>query len=177
MKLKTFLMAAGVAAILASCSSNRYQATDQTTLVTVPTHMQTTFATEYPGATNVIWTNYNGDEVLISSMDWDLYGWPTMDASDYVVRFDMDGEKHYAWYDSDGTWIGTAVVVNDYKTVPTAVTNYLNSYYPGYTISSVNKEWQKDRVAYEVELKNSSTKVKLLIDGNGNVIKQKSKPI
>src|SRR5688572_26513238 len=83
MKLKTFLMAAGVAAILASCSSNRYRATDQTTLVTVPTYMQTTFATEYPGATNVIWTNYNGDEVLISSMDWDLYGWPTMDASDY----------------------------------------------------------------------------------------------
>lgn len=177
MKLKNYLMAAGVVAILASCGGSRYQATDQTTIVAVPTHMQTAFANEYPGATNVIWTNYNGDEVLISTLDWDLAGWPAMDADDYVVRFDMNGERYYGWYDNDGTWIGTAVVVNDYKTLPTAVTNYLNSYYPGHTITSVNREYQKDRLAYEVEMRNSTTRTKLLIDGNGNVIKQKSKPI
>jgi hypothetical protein len=176
MKLKTLIMAAGVAAILASCGE-RYQATDQTTLVTVPVHMQTAFANEYPGATNVIWTNYNGDEVLISSLDWELAGWPAMTSDDYVARFDMDGEKYYAWYDSDGTWIATAYVVNDYKSLPTSVTNYVSVNYPGYTITSVNKEFQKDRVAYEIEMKNTTTKVKLLIDGSGNVIKQKSKPI
>lgn len=31
----------------------------------------------------------------------------------FVLAFDMDGEKYYAWYESGGTWVGIAYVIND----------------------------------------------------------------
>ena len=45
-----------------------------------------------------------------------IAGWTVIDADDYVVQFDMDNEKYYAWYDTNGEWIGTAYVVNDFTT-------------------------------------------------------------
>jgi hypothetical protein len=110
-------------------------------------------------------------------IDWELTGWPAMDVDDYVVSFNMDNDRYYAWYDADGTWIGTAYVMSSYAGLPVAVNNVLNNQFSGYTIVSVNKEWEKDRVAYEIEMKNSTSKTKLLIDGSGNIIKQKTKPL
>ena len=43
--------------------------------------------------------------------------WTVIDAGDYVVQFDMDNEKYYPWYDTNGGWIGTAYVVNDFTTL------------------------------------------------------------
>lgn len=173
MKLKTLILAAGVG-ILASCGST-YRATD-TTVITAPDGVRTTFVTAYPTASNVVWYNYDDQQTFVP-IDWELTGWSAMDVNDYVVAFDMDGEKYYGWYDSDGTWIGTAYVITDYSKLPTAVTNTINTQFSGYTITSVNREWQKDRMAYEVELKSSSSKVKLLVDGSGTIIKQKSRSI
>jgi hypothetical protein len=170
MKLKNFLVV-GAIALLAACETP-YRATD-TTLV-VPTETQTVFTTQYPGATNVVWTNYDVNMVPI---DWELAGWTAIDDDDYLVRFDMDNEKYYAWYDSDGNWIGTAYVVADYKSLPASVHTTLGSQFPSYTISSVNREFHKDRVAYEIEMKNGDSKVKLLVDANGNIIKQKTKTV
>jgi hypothetical protein len=169
MKLRIFILAAGMA-MLAACGST-YRATDQTTVV-VPAGTQTAFVTQYPTASNTVWTTY--DQVVVP-LDWDLTGWNTLDAGDYVVRFDMDNEKYYAWYDTDGTWIGTAYVVNDYKLLPDAVNTTINNQFSGYTITNVTREFQKDRVAYEIQLKNGDTKAKLLVDANGNIIKQKTK--
>jgi len=47
--------------------------------------------------------------------------------------------------------------------------------YAGYTIESVNREFQKDRITYEIEMKKDNSRVKLLVDGDGNVIKEKMK--
>ncbi|HEU4633510.1 MAG TPA: PepSY-like domain-containing protein, partial [Flavisolibacter sp.] len=99
-----------------------------------------------------------------------------LDDNDYVVRFDMDNENYYAWYDSDGNWIGSAYAVNDQSTLPSAVSNLLTTQYSGYTIEKVQKEMWKDRMAYEIKLKNENdSKVKLLVDGNGNILKEKNK--
>ena len=46
--------------------------------------------------------------------------------------------------------------------------------FPGYSIVAINREMQKDRVAYEIQLKNGNSKAKLLVDANGNIIKQKT---
>jgi hypothetical protein len=168
MKFRILIVAASMA-ILASCGGT-YKATDRSFMV--PASTQTVFTTQYPTATNVVWSSYDQVPVFI---DWDLTGWPAMDPGDYVVRFDMDNENYYAWYDSDGNWVGTAYVVRDYKSLPTAVNATLNTQFPGYTITAVNRELQKDRVAYEIQLKNGDTKAKLLVDANGNIIKQKTK--
>ena len=168
MKLKIWMLAAGLA-VLASCGPS-YRATDQYGVV-IPVRTQTAFTTQYSNATVVTWSQYDAATLPI---DWDLAGWPEMDQNDYVVRFTMDNMPYYAWYDSDGNWIGTAYVINDYKTLPSAVSSTINSQFSGYIITSVNKEFQKDRMVYEVQLRNGESKAKLLIDGNGNIITQKT---
>jgi hypothetical protein len=169
MKLRTFL-ALAVIVFFAACSST-YRATD--TGVVVSTDASRAFELQYPSATNVVWSSYDPNIVILN--DWDMAGWTVIDNDDYVVRFDMDNEKYYAWYDSNGEWIGTAYVVNDYTTLPDMVRSTIKSKYPGYTISSVNKEFHKDRVAYEIVLKDGDTKQVVLMDLNGVVLKSKMK--
>lgn len=175
MKFKTFIAVAAIAAF-ASCSSP-YKATDTTksttTGVVVPATTQTAFTTQYPTATNVVWTNY--DAAVMVPIDWEMAGWTTMDANDFLVRFDMDNEKYYAWYDSDGNWIGSVYVLTDHSKLPAPVNTTITNKYAGYTIQNVNREFQKDKMAYEVELKKDDSKVKLLLDAEGNILKEKVK--
>ena len=169
MKLRMFI-AVAVIALFTACSST-YRATDSG--VVISTDATKAFDLQYPTATNVVWSSYDPNVVILN--DWELAGWTVIDADDYVVQFDMDNEKYHAWYDSNGEWIGSAIVVNDYTTLPTMVRDAINTKYPGYTISSVNKEFHKDRVAYEVVLRDGDTKQVALIDLNGVVIKSKMK--
>ena len=158
---------------LAACETT-YRATD-TGVVVVNDATLTSFSDQYPNADNVVWARY--DASLEPLVDWDLAGWRTMDESDYVVQFDMNNEPYYAWYDADGNWVGTAYVVRDYKTLPSSVSTTLNTQFPSYSISKVNREFQKDRTCYEVVLTRSSddTKIKLLLDSDGTVLRQKTK--
>jgi hypothetical protein len=171
MKLGNFLVAAAALGFVA-CGSP-YRATDNTVVV-APASAQTAFTTQYPTATNAVWTTY---DVATVPIDWELAGWTTVDAGDYLVRFDMDNENYYAWYDESGNWIGSAYVVKDVSTIPAAITKSVNDQFAGYTITSVNREFQKDRMLYEVELKGPTNKMKLLVDGNGTVVKQKTRAL
>ncbi len=49
--------------------------------------------------------------------------------------------------------------------------------FSGYTIEKVEREFWKDRQAYELKLKSNtnSNEVKLLVDANGTILKQKLK--
>jgi hypothetical protein len=116
---------------------------------------------------------YDPDVIILN--DWDLTGWTVIDADDYVVQFDMDGERYYAWYDTNGDWVGSAYTVKDFTALPDMVRTEINAKYPGYTISSVNKEFHKERVAYEVVLTNGTAKQLVLMDLNGVVLKSKMK--
>src|ERR1700741_788758 len=168
MKLKTFLAMAAIT-IFVACGAP-YRATDTTP--GGPDATQRTFLVQYPNSTNIVWANYDPNVVILN--EWELTGWQTMDESDYVVRFEMDNEKYYAWYDSDGTWIGTAYVVNDFSALPYPVSSTVTTLYPGYTITNVNREFHKDKSLYEVVVKKSDdTKIVLLVDSDGNVIRKK----
>lgn len=169
MKLKT-LLAVAVIGIFTACSST-YRATD--TGVVISSDASRAFDLQYPTATNVSWSMYDPNVVILN--DWDMTGWTAIDADDYVVQFDMDGERYYSWYDSNGEWIGTAYAVRDFTLLPEMVRTEINAKYPGYTISSVNKEFHKDRVAYEVVLKDGDSKQVILMDLNGVVLKSKMK--
>lgn len=169
MKLKTFF-AVAVIGLFAACSTT-YRATD--TGVVISTDAARAFDVQYPNATNVTWSMYDPDVIILN--DWDLAGWTAIDADDYVVQFDMDGEKYHAWYDSNGEWIGSAYVVSNFTALPEMVKTEISAKYPGYTISSVNKEFHKDRVAYEVVLANGDSKQVILMDLNGVVLKSKMK--
>jgi len=169
MKLKILSLLAGVA-FMVSCGPS-YKVTTPVG-IDVPSGTVTAFTTQYPAATNVVWSTY---DVAAVPIDWELAGWPVLDNNDYVVRFNMDNSDYYAWYDNDGNWIGTAMLVQDYKSLPTAINTMVTTDYSGYTITSVKKEFKKDNLAYELQLSNGSSKMKLLVDQNGNIIKKKVK--
>ncbi|HKO79697.1 MAG TPA: PepSY-like domain-containing protein [Chitinophagaceae bacterium] len=190
MKLRNLFIIVTAIGVFAACKPS-YKATDKTksvtdstsvsttgtpsTTVNVPEATRTAFTTQYPTATNVVWVNYDTQAEL--PIDWELTGWQTLDADDYVVRFDMDNENYYAWYDNTGTWVGSAYVMKDITQLPEAVNKVINEKYTGYTVKSVNREFQKDRMAYEVELTKPDGKAKVLVDSNGTIIKEKTKPI
>jgi hypothetical protein len=59
------------------------------------------FNTRFPNASAVAWFHYTPDErVEVLPTDWDY----VMDASDYEVRFLLDGSNYSAWY-NDGKWV------------------------------------------------------------------------
>lgn len=169
MKLKTLFAVAAIA-LFTACSTT-YRATD--TGLVVSSDAASAFDLHYPTATNVTWTMYDPDVIILN--DWDLAGWSMIDTDDYVVQFDMDGERYYAWYDMNGDWIGSAYVVRDFTVLPEMVRSEINLKYPGYTISSVNKEFHRDRVAYELVLTNADKKQVVLMDLNGVVLRSKLK--
>lgn len=170
MKWKIFLLAA-VTGLLAACG-DPYMASDTGT-VRVTRATARAFTYQYPNSTNEVWSYYSPNVVILN--DWELAGWSPMDESDYVVRFNMDGEDYYAWYDSEGNWIGTAYVVRDYTRLPVAINTSLHNLYPTYTITTVNREFHNSGTYYEVTMKNDKNKVVLLVDDNGNVVRQKIK--
>ena len=177
MKNRLFSIAAAATIILAACgtpsNTNTISSTSSNPAYTTPDNLQTVFVAQYPGATNVKWAAY---DVAVVPIDWEMTGWTVLDPSDHTVMFDMDGQNYIAWYDSDGTWVGSTYIVNDYTKLPSAVQSLLSTKYAGYTIQKVHQEMWKDQMAYEIKLKKTDDdKIKLVVDNNGNVLKEKLK--
>ena len=160
------------AAIITSCTTTRTSTSENAAYAGMPAAIRMDFERHYPDATNVTWTNYDGSTVPI---DWELTDWTVAGTDDYVVRFDMGSDNYYAFYDADGTWIGSAYAMSSTSILPSAVTTTLNNQYKGYTIESIQKETWKDKTAFELKLVNGESRVKLLVDSNGTVLKSKDK--
>ncbi len=187
MDLKSWVAMAAMAVIATSCGESSTKETNTADTVTttmdntapetvpvtqtivVPDQTRITFQTKYPNVTNPSWSRYEP----MDNIDWDWSGWPRMDSSDYMVRFNVDGNDYWEWYD-DGNWIGTVTTMKDYAGLPAAVNKTIQTDYSGYTIVSVDKEVDKNRTAYEVELMKGEDKVKMLIAENGSILKKKS---
>lgn len=160
------------ALLITSCGTTR-TSTSSNAAFDLPVSIRSDFEAQYPTATNVTWTQF---DATMTPIDWELTGWDPLDADDYVVRFDLGKEKYYAWYDSGGDWIGSAYVISDHTNLPSAVSNILTTQFKDYTIESVQREMWGSQTAYEIKLrKTDDDKVKLLIDSNGVVLKQKNK--
>lgn len=182
------LLLAGLASaiLLAACSSRHATTTSSTTNGTntavttsshsafaVPANIQTTFTTQYPNVTDVTWAPY---DVTVVPIDWDLTDWTMLTPRDYSVTYTMNGNKYYSWYDANGNWIGTSYMISDYNNgLPAAVNQAITSNFSGYTIDKANQVTWKDHTAYDLKLKNGDNKMKVLIDTNGNILKQKDK--
>jgi uncharacterized membrane protein YkoI len=141
--------------------------------VSVSAETRAAFTKQYPGATNDVWTNY--DSLAAVPIDLRMAGWKRMDAEDHLVKFDLENENYYAWYDSDGNWVGSAYTMKDPSKLPAAVNaavkNAVKTKYAGYSITNVNREFQKDKKAYEIELKKDNSTVKMLVNADGKIIK------
>lgn len=177
MKSRFLSVAMAAAVLFAACgtpsNTNTISSTSSNPAYSVPSNLQPVFLAQYPNASNVTWAAY---DIALVPIDWEMTGWTVLDPSDHAVTFDLDGQRYLAWYDADGTWIGSTYVVNDYAKLPAAVQSVINTKYSGYTIQKVHQEMWKDQMAYEIKLKKTDDdKVKLLVDSQGNILKEKLK--
>jgi hypothetical protein len=173
MKLKFLSLVATAGIFFASCSTT-YQSTSDNAAynVNIPSNIRSHFAIAYPDATAVVWNAYDINTVPI---DWELTGWNTLSSDAYTVSFNMGSDQYYAWYDANGNLIGTTTVVSDYTKMPYAISTLIRDKYHGYTIVRIDKEIAGSKTNYEIKLSQGDTKVKLLVDSNGNVLKEKAK--
>jgi hypothetical protein len=135
--------------------------------------IQTKFTEKYPTAKEVEWTKYDQAMQPID-IDWDLAGWAPLDTSIYTATYVIDTTDYWSWYTPSGDWIAT---VSTYPAngLPDAVNKTIQDQFPGYTVTSVNKENDKNRTAYEIKMEKGADKMKALIDESGNVMKKKGK--
>ena len=170
MKLKIASLVV-VTTLILSCGTT-YTSTSNNAAynVSVPSTIQGHFAAQYPDATNIVWNSY---DVTTVPVDWDLTGWTMLDKDDYAVTFNVGPNSYYAWYDANGSLVGSAYVINDYSQLPYAVNTMLQKQYKDYAIEGAQREMWGTQTAYEIKLKNGDSKTKLLIDSQGNIIKQK----
>ena len=172
MKLNVITLALATG-LLVSCGPTTQQTTSANAAMDVPASITANFQAQYPTATNVTWNRY--DASTAAPIDWELVGWAPLDNNDYVVTFDVGTDRYYAWYDSNGTWIGTTYNIGDFSMLPASIHSMIRDKYQGYAIVDVDKEMWQSQTAYEVKLKRDDAKIKLLVDNNGNVIKEKMK--
>jgi hypothetical protein len=134
----------------------------------VPDPTRQAFQSKYPTASNVNWRRYEPyDEI-----EWSWAGWPNLDTTAYVVTYTDNGTEYNAWYDRNNNWVGTVSNLSDESNVPQPVRSVLDKSYSGYTVTSMSRENDKNRTAYEVKLENGDKKVKVLVDENGNILKK-----
>ncbi|WP_462254518.1 PepSY-like domain-containing protein [Ferruginibacter sp.] len=152
-------------------TSDRMDKTVTVKTVEVTPVIKTKFETKYPKATEVQWTKY---ESVPMDLDWELTGWPALDTMDYAAKYTIDNTDYWTWYTPEGEWIATVSTIN-VAGVPDAVNKTLQSQFEGYTVTSVNKENDKNRTAYEVKMEKGEDKMKALIDEKGNIMKKKGK--
>ena len=171
--MKNTIMSLFAAAVLfTACGTTSYTSTSSNSAYVTPADLQTSFTTQYPTAANVTWGAY--DETVVP-IDWEMSGWGSIDSTGHMATFDMDEQRYYAWYDANGTWLGSTFAVTDHSKLPATVQDMIKEKYSNYTIEKVDQEMWKDQVAYEVKLKNENSKVKLLVDNEGKILKEKVK--
>lgn len=174
MKLKFLSLVAAAALMISACGHTYTSTSDNAAYrVTVPDNIRNSFAVAYPDATVIVWDRYDDAAVPI---DWEMTGWPVLNTDAYVVSYKVGSDQYYSWYDASGNFVGTAYAISDYSRLPYAVNQLLADKYKGYTIETVQRETYKNQAAYEIKMKAiDDTKIKLLVDANGNVLKEKLK--
>lgn len=187
MKSKFMMLAAGLSLGVVACNdantgadANRDSTTTTTTTTADNTRVAdappqatvTSFETKYPKASNVRWSRYEApaDRSTMEASDWNY----NLDSNDYVVMFNWDNADYYAWYD-DGNWVRASTRMSDHSKLPATVNDVIRKQFADYKIVEVDKEHDKDRTTYEVDLEKGEDKLKVTFDENGTVVKKKGK--
>jgi uncharacterized membrane protein YkoI len=136
--------------------------------------MTADFTTRFPNSSDVVWYRYTPDDrVDVLPTDWDY----NMDASDYEVRFKMDGTDYQAYY-NDGKWVRSeAVLMGNTSKLPANINDLLKTQYAGYTVKDVETEQSSTRTVYEIELAKGNEKCKVFYTSEGAIIKKKCRTV
>ena len=137
--------------------------------------MTADFTTRFPNSSEVVWYRYTPeDRTDLYPTDWDY----NMDATDYEVKFKLNGTDYSAYYD-DGKWVRTeSMVINTTNTtLPSNINDLLKNQYNGYTIKNIETEQSSTRTVYEIELAKGNEKCKVFYTAEGAIIKKKCRTV
>jgi uncharacterized membrane protein YkoI len=118
----------------------------------VPEKVRYAFHHQFPGTTDVEWSNEGGGE--------------------YEAEFTMDGKERSATFSVDGVLkeIETEVRSED---VPSEVMNTIGVQFSGFKIKEIESVQLPDStIYYEFELKNGAAAKEVRISGDGKILKQ-----
>ena len=106
------------------------------------------FSSMFPTATNVKWENEN--------------------ATEYEANFKLNNVAVSANFKHDGTWVETETTINT-KELPAAVTNAINTKYPGVTYTRAEKiEKPGGKILYETVINIKGKKKEIEINPDGS---------
>lgn len=132
----------------------------------VPETVQTSFKTKSEKAEKITWKRYKA-----SDSEDDIRLVPNNDY--YYVMYYDNGADYTTWYDTTGMMVKTSMRVSGPKELPDAVNMVINKEYPGYTITEIDKENDKDIDVYEIDLNKGESKSKIKITPAGEIVKRK----
>jgi hypothetical protein len=119
--------------------------------VKVPEAVKKAFAAKFPDATNVKWGKENSRE--------------------YEAEFKFNNSSIAANFAADGSWVVTETTITA-GDLPVAVTNAINTKYPGATFVLTEKvEKPGDKVYYEVIIKVNDKKKEVELNADGSLVK------
>ena len=160
--------------VTASTGNTHHKRVKSTKAVEASPSVQTSFTAKYPAATDVEWTKFD-EAVQPVDFDWDLTDWALPDTTIYTAAYTIDTTDYWSWYTPSGNWIGTVSTIPNNSNLPDAVNQTLQTQFDGYTVTSITKENDKNRTAYEIKMRKGDDKMKALIDENGTLMKKKGK--
>lgn len=145
MKWKMYFMAVlMVAFVTVSCSDDD----DNFSVNDVPAKVMDAFKTKYPN-TMAHWEKERGK---------------------IKAEFVVNGQEAEAWYETDGTWIGTET--NFRGSFPEAVQNYINTNYAGYTVDDADWIETPTMNYFDIDLEMlAKPDVRLLIKKDGTLVR------
>lgn len=117
----------------------------------VPEAVKNAFAAKFPVATNVKWGKEN--------------------AKEYEAEFKLNNNPVSTNFKLDGSWVETESVIQA-ADLPVAVTNSINTKYPGAVITLVEKTEQPgDKTLYEVSFRLNGKKKSVELNPDGSFVK------
>ena len=139
-----FLAVLMVAFVTVSCSDDD----DNFSVNDVPAKVMDAFKTKYPN-TMAHWEKERGK---------------------IKAEFVVNGQEAEAWYETDGTWIGTET--NFRGSFPEAVQNYINTNYAGYTVDDADWIETPTMNYFDIDLEMlAKPDVRLLIKEDGTLVR------
>lgn len=118
--------------------------------INVPPAVTNAFNAKFPGASELKWEKENSKEL--------------------EANFKWNAGKVSANFGLDGSWKETETTINPSE-LPAAVTNAVNTKYPGNSIFLTEKiEKPENKIFYEVNIKWKGKKKELELDANGNFV-------
>lgn len=144
MKWKLYFIPVLIAAfVMASCSDE----TDDFGLNDVPAKVMETFNAQYPH-TMAHWERERGK---------------------IKAEFAVDGQEAEAWYEDDGTWIGTET--NFRGSFPEPVQHHIRTHYAGYTVDDADWIDTPTLHYFDIDLEMpAKPDVRLLIQEDGTLV-------